>query len=168
MKRSSRAHRHDHEWALLKIAAYVVPREDLVVAACAVAKTVLHLVTPGDSRPVRAIEIAIEWTLGRASRAGVGAAADAAWGAWIAYHHVDIVAARAARACAYAAYVAYVALVSASAANAANAAGAAAAVAEDVGSNREDVDRDLANIVRASLAHRDILADLVNANRDAR
>ena len=74
----------DARW-MLNAVADVVPRQSLVLAACACARTVLHLVPAGETRPLRAIEVAEAWCRGEATLDEVRAAADAAWvAAWAA------------------------------------------------------------------------------------
>ncbi len=68
----------DARW-MLNAVADVVPRQSLVLAACACARTVLHLVPAGETRPLRAIEVAEAWCRGEATLDEVRAAADAAW-----------------------------------------------------------------------------------------
>jgi hypothetical protein len=166
------AHSHDPQM-MLKIAAYVVPREDLVLAACAVARTVLQFVPLGEDRPRLAIETAEEWAHGRASirdvfRAAASAAASAAYAANSAATD-SAASAFAARAAAHAASAAHAVTVVASADAAARAAANANAANANaaIGAACDARNTSNAEIVRAQLAHRDILADIVNANRGA-
>lgn len=64
----------DARW-MLNAVADVVPRQSLVLAACACARTVLHLVPAGETRPLRAIEVAEAWCRGEATLDEVRAAA---------------------------------------------------------------------------------------------
>jgi len=123
------------DWAtsadVYKMMIFIAPlisRQRLVLASCACARTVLHLVPEGEHRPRIAIETAERWTRGEATLEEVQlAAANAANAAYAvdaaanAYY-----AANAAYAAAYAAnaaaYVAYVADVADAADTAADAA----------------------------------------------
>ena len=88
----------DARW-MLHAAADVVDRPTLVLAACACARTVLHLVSAGEDRPRVAIETAERWARGDATLGDVRRAAREAYA----------VAAAAAAADAAAAYAAYAA-----------------------------------------------------------
>ena len=65
------------DW-MLWLAAKRVPRKQLVLAACACARTALQYVPKGETRPLVAIETAEKWTRGEATLAEVRAAAYAA------------------------------------------------------------------------------------------
>jgi hypothetical protein len=95
------------DW-LLWWAGHVVPRQELVLAACDCAETALRYVPEGEDRPRLAIETARRWARGEADDQEARAAADAAYTA------------------ADAAYTAYAAYAAARAADAADAARAAA------------------------------------------
>ena len=97
-------------------------RQQVVLAACACARTALDFVPKGELRPLRAIETAERWARGEASLQEVRADADAAYAYAYAYD--------AAYAAAYAAYAAAYA-TAAAAADAAYAAHAAASHAAD-------------------------------------
>ena len=77
-----------------------VDRRRLVLAACACARTVLHLVPAGEDRPRVAIETAERWARGEATLDEVQRAREAAWGA---YYDDDATAATYAAAYAAAA-----------------------------------------------------------------
>ena len=105
-----------------------VDRRRVVLTACDIAETVLHLVPAGVESPRRAVEAAREWVRGRATADEVLAAAYAAVAAYSAASGVG--AARAARAAAWAAFAAAsYAAAAASYAAAADAADAAASYA---------------------------------------
>ena len=97
-----------------------VRRQDVVLAACACARLALPYVTPGETRPLRAIETAERWARGepgatlddvRTAAAAAYAAANAvAYAAAAAYH-----VAYAANAVAYTAAAAYYAAYAANA-----------------------------------------------------
>ena len=98
-------------YKMMRFIAPLVSRQRLVLASCACARTVLHLVPEGEHRPQIAIETAERWTRGEATLEEVQLAANAA---------------NAADAAAYAANAAN------AAANAANAAYAAANAAQNI------------------------------------
>jgi len=110
------------DWMLWLAGRVAVKREDVVLAACACARTALVHVQAGEDRPRVAIETAERWARGEATLNEVRAAAGAAWAAWAAAE-----AARAAEA-AGATRAAWAAAEAARAAEAA--AGAAGAAAE--------------------------------------
>jgi len=85
-----------------------LPRQQIVLAACEIARTVLHLVQPGEIRPLLAIEAAEGWARGEVDNA---AAADAAAAVDQAADAAD-----AAAAAAYAADAVYVAAAATAAA----------------------------------------------------
>ena len=122
-------------------------RQELVLAACACAETVLPLFEkkyPNDDRPRKAIEAARGWARGAEVVATVRSAAAAAYAAAAAAY-----AAYAAAAAAYAAYAAYAAAAAAYAADAAYAASAAAYDASR--SARAGKMKELADLVRSLL-----------------
>lgn len=88
------------DW-MLWLAAKVLDRKLLVLAACACARTALVHVPPGEDRPLRAIETAERWARGEATEEEVGVAVDDAYAAYAA--------AAAAYAAAHAADAAYAA-----------------------------------------------------------
>lgn len=88
------------DWMLWLAARVDVDRKQLVMAACACARLVLHLVPAGEDRPRKAIEAAEAWCRGEVSLAKVRRAANAAY---------------AAAACADAAYAAAAAAYAATA-----------------------------------------------------
>jgi hypothetical protein len=109
-----------------------VERKIVVLAACAVARTALKHVKPGELRPLKAIETAEAWTRGEATleevrraaaaanAAAYAAAANAAaYAAANAAAYAAANAANAANAADYAAYAAAYAAANAAAANAA-------------------------------------------------
>ena len=123
------------DW-LLWWAAHVVPRQELVLAACDCAELALRYVPEGEHRPRLAIETARRWARGEATVEEVRAADAAALAAFLSAGNpaaltADRVAAYAAyAAAAAAAYAAYAAAYAAdAAAYAAAAAGYAAAAA---------------------------------------
>ena len=107
------------DWLLWFAAKVGVDRKVVVLAACAVARTTLQYVKPGEARPLKAIETAEAWVRGEANiedvrrvaadaadAAYAADAADAAYAAYAAYAAAD--AADAAYAAVYAAvYAAY-------------------------------------------------------------
>jgi hypothetical protein len=125
------------DW-MLWLAAKVLDRKLLVLAACACARTALVHVPPGEDRPLRAIETAERWARGEATEEEVGVAVDdayaayaAAAAAYAAAHAADAAyaaayatayATDAVHAAAHAAYAAYAAAHAAYAAAAAHAA----------------------------------------------
>jgi hypothetical protein len=113
------------DW-MLWWAGHVVPRQELVLAACDCAETALRYVPQGEHRPRLAIETARRWAGGQATVEEVRSAAYAAYAAYAA--RAACAAARAADA-AYAADAACAAARAARAADAADAACAAAAAA---------------------------------------
>ena len=68
----------DARWMLNAVAG-IVERPTLVLAACACARTALHLVPDGELRPLRAIETAERWCRGEVTIDEVRDAAAAAW-----------------------------------------------------------------------------------------
>jgi hypothetical protein len=112
---------HQADWMLWLAAKASVDRKLVVIAACAVARTALKHVKPGETRPQKAIETAEAWCRGEATIEQVRSAANAAYAAYAAAYAAD--AADAADAAAYAA--------NAAAANAAADAAADAAYAAD-------------------------------------
>ena len=119
---SSWAECHDSDWLLWLAARMGTPPHEIVVAACACARTVLHLAPAGDPRPRLALEAAEAWARGYATVNQVHAAVDAARAArtdaWVEYSADDAYAEDAAYAAASAA--AYAANATASAARAAS------------------------------------------------
>ena len=124
------------DW-LLWWAGQIVPRRDLVLAACDCAETALRFVPGDEHRPRLAIQTARRWAHGEATLDEVAAAANAANAANAAEYAAPLsaradayaahAAARAAYAAAFAAdLAAYAAHAAARAAYAANAAGYAA------------------------------------------
>jgi len=68
------------DW-MMWIAARRVSRAQLVLAACACARSILHLVPDGVTEPRVAIEAAEGWARGEVSASNVHAAQVSAWGA---------------------------------------------------------------------------------------
>ena len=114
------------DW-LLWWAGQIVPRRDLVLAACDCVETALQFVPGDEHRPRLAIQTARRWANGEATLDEVAAAAHAA-------HAAEYAAPLSARAAAYAAHAAsraaYAAAFAAHAAYAAHAAARAAYAAE--------------------------------------
>ena len=69
------------DWMLWLAAKAEVDRKTVVLAACAVARTALQYVKPGELRPLNAIETAEAWTRGETTLEEVRRAAYAAAGA---------------------------------------------------------------------------------------
>ena len=85
-----------------------LPRQQIALAACEIARTVLHLVQPGEIRPLLAVETAEGWARGEVDNAAAAyATAAAADAADAAADHATAAAAAAAYAAAYTAYTAY-------------------------------------------------------------
>jgi len=92
------------DWMLWLAASGGVDRRLVVLAACQCARQALRHVPEGETRPLRAIEMAESWTRGEASIEQVHAAANAAYAAANAANAAY--AGYAANAAAYAAYAA--------------------------------------------------------------
>jgi hypothetical protein len=122
------------DW-MLWLAAKVLDRKLLVLAACACARTALVHVPPGEDRPLRAIETAERWARGEATEEEVGVAVDDAYAAYAA--------AAAAYAAAHAADAAYAAYAAYAAAHAAYAAAYAATRAASLRSQADLVRREI-------------------------
>jgi len=123
---------HRADWMLWLASRAEVPRQALVLAACACARTSLQYVKQGEERPLRAIEAAEDWARGGLTTLEqVRTAAYAAYAATYDAYAAD--AAYAAYDAAYAAYAAdaYAPIDAAreASATAAHAAGAYAAYA---------------------------------------
>jgi hypothetical protein len=140
---------------MLRIAAHVVSRQDLVLATCAVARTALKYVPKGELRPRIAIETAERWARGEATIEEVKTAADAAddaaaaTNAAVAYAYAPYYAANAA----YAAYAPYYAANAARAANAAYYATSAAV--------RKTANRNSARVIRRVLMGKITIGNIV-------
>jgi len=117
---------HRADWMLWLASRAEVPRQALVLAACACARTSLQYVKQGEERPLRAIEAAEDWARGGLTT--LEQVRTAAYAAYAADAYAPIDAAREASATAAhaaGAYAAYAATYDAYAADAAREASAA-------------------------------------------
>jgi hypothetical protein len=132
------------QWMLWLARRVGISRQQLVIAACACARTSLKYVPEGELRPLQAIETAEAWCGGRATLDDVRSAAYAAdYAAADAATHAATHAADAAYAAAYAAY----------------AAGAATYAATYAAAKRQ-----CADLVRQHITIDGMLAAITNAN----
>jgi hypothetical protein len=166
---STWAHTRDAK-LLLQIAAYIVPRPDLVLAACAVAREAL--ISANNDVPQNTIAIAEQWA--RHPESSVQdvreAINDAAWEV-TETHGTARNAALAAEDASFLVIAADVYDLSDCASSVAENVAEAAWINAPGGADDTylaSIWEELSNIVRAKLTHRDILADLVNANRGTR
>jgi hypothetical protein len=150
----------DGSWLLWIAARLDVDRRYIVVAACACAQGVLHLVPEGEDRPRVAVETAIRWTQGLATLDEVRSAATAAAYAATATATADAADAADAATAADAAAAAYAATATATAADAAGAAAYAAAYAADAYAARPQTLRLAARRVRKVIPWRLVAARL--------
>jgi len=160
--------RSGHASLLLKIAAFAVPRPALVLAASAIAKKALP--SAYDDRPEKAIDIAEAWARGEASADDVREACNDTADAVTDRGGISREVARAAGDAAFLALAVDSYDAADSAVSSAEAAVEAVWLSSTTARTRADrvaIWDGMANIVRAQLAHRDILADVVNANRSA-
>ena len=147
---------HRADWMLWLASRAEVPRQALVLAACACARTSLQYVKQGEERPLRAIEAAEDWARGGLTtleqvRTAAYAAYAATYDAYAADAYAPIDAAREASATAAhaaGAYAAYAATYDAYAADAAREASAAYAA-----TYRSKALRSMAALVRKQIPY---------------